>query len=228
MKPKKLRSDGSYSSDDGMICAYSAPGHERKERFLRDGAALLRETGKHLARRGLTQSDVHINRAGMAVAGEASADYWNPHTMRGVWVEINTTCLSLLSGRKDGVSILARWRTYKAEPAGHGKRRKRPAHQAEGPNQWIAPHFDTEQLAAALIAIYDPQSSPPNPTAHTLSQGTLPIPSPIVSNQNETETWFQGNRAVEAAFQADNDQATELVAVPVPLPLFDGADSPST
>ena len=74
MKPKRLRLDGSYSSDHGMICAYSAPGHERKERFLRDAAALLRETGRHLARRGLTQSDVRINRAGMAVSGEASAD----------------------------------------------------------------------------------------------------------------------------------------------------------
>jgi hypothetical protein len=228
MKPKRLRSDGSYSSDHGMICAYSAPGHERKERFLRDATALLRETGKHLARRGLTQLDVRINRAGMAVSGEASADYWNPDTMRGVWVEISTTCLSLLSGRKDGVSILTRWRTYKAEPAGRGKPRKRPAQQAEGPNQWLSPEFEAERLAAALIEIYDPQSSPSNPTAYTLSRGRLPIPSPVVSNQNEAETWFQGNRAVEAAFQADNDQATESVAIPVPLPLFDAGDPEST
>jgi hypothetical protein len=228
MKFKRLRSDGSYSSDHGTICAYSAPGHERKERFLRDAAALLRETGRLLARQGLTQSDVRINRAGMAVSGEASADYWNPNTMRGVWVGISTTCLSLLSGRKDGVSILSRWQTYKAKPAGRGKRRKRPAHQDEGPNQWLSPEFDAEQLAAALLEICDPQSSPSNPTAHTLSRGKIPIPSPVVSNQNEAETWFQGNQVVEAAFQADNDQATELVAVPVPLPLFDGADSPST
>jgi hypothetical protein len=211
-----------------MICAYSTPGHERKERFLRDAAALLRETGKHLARRGLTQSDVRINRAGIAVSGEASANCWNPITMRGVWVEISTTCLSLLSGRKDGVSILSRWRTYKAEPAGRGKRRKRPAHQDEGPNQWLSPEFDAEQLAAALLEICDPQSSPSNPTAHTLSRGKIPIPSPVVGNQNEAETWFQGNRAVEAAFQADNDQATEPAAVPVPLPLFDEEAPQST
>jgi hypothetical protein len=67
-----------------MICAYSAHGHERKEQFLRDAAALLRETGKHLARHSLTQSDVRINRAGMAVSGEVTADFWNPEARRGV------------------------------------------------------------------------------------------------------------------------------------------------
>jgi len=65
MKFKRLRSDGSYSSDHGMICAYSAQGHERKEQFLREAAALLRETGRHLARHGLTQAEVRINRAGL-------------------------------------------------------------------------------------------------------------------------------------------------------------------
>jgi hypothetical protein len=123
---------------------------------------------------------------------------------------------------------LARWRTYKGDPIGRSKHRKRSAHQAEGPNQWLSPEFDSQQLAAALLRIYDPQSSPPSTTAHTLSCGTLPIPSPVVSNQAEAGTWLQGNRAVEAAFQADNDQATEPVGVPLPLPLFDGADSPST
>ena len=84
MKPKRLRSDGSYSSDHNMICAYSAHGHERKEQFLRDAAALLRETGRHLARHGLAQADVRINRAGMAVSGEVTADFWNLETRRGV------------------------------------------------------------------------------------------------------------------------------------------------
>jgi hypothetical protein len=228
MKPKRLQQDGGYSSNHNMICAYSAHGHERKEQFLRDAAALLRETGKHLARHSLTQSDVRINRAGMAVSGEVTADFWNPEARRGVWVEISTTCLSLLSGRQDGVSILARWRTYKGDPIGRSKHRKRSAHQAEGPNQWLSLEFDSQQLAAALLRIYDPQSSPPSTTAHTLSCGTLPVPSPVVSNQAEAGAWLQGNRAVEAAFQADNEQARDLAAVPVQPSLFSEADPLST
>jgi len=228
MKFKKLRSDSSYSSDHGMICAYSTHGYECKERFLRHAAALLREAGKHLSQRGLTRSDVRINRAGMAVSGEVTADYWNPDTLRGVWVEISATCLSLLSGRKDGVSILARWRTYKAESATRGKHRKQLAHQAEGPNQWLSPEFDSQQLVMAVLNIYDPQISPPDMAAHTLSRGVLPIPSPIVSNAAEAEAWLRGNQALETAFRADQDEAMKPAAIPIPLPLFDEAhaDSP--
>lgn len=223
MKFKRLRSDGSYSSDHNMICAYSAQGHERKEQFLREAAALLRETGRHLAQHGLTQAEVRINRAGMAVSGEVTADFWNAEARRGVWVEISATCLTLLSGRQDGVSTLARWRTYKPEPAGRSRQWKRSSPQDEGPNQWLSPAFDSQQLAAALLKIYGPQGSPSDMAAHTLSGGTLPIPSPIVNSQAEAEVWRHGNHAVEAAFQADNDQAADLAAVPIPLPLFSQA-----
>ena len=46
---KKLKRDGAYTGDYGNICAYSTAGAERKQQFLRDTRALLRETGQHLA-----------------------------------------------------------------------------------------------------------------------------------------------------------------------------------
>ncbi len=154
MKLKRLRSDGSYSSDQNMICAYSEQGHERKKQFLRDAAALLRETAKQLTQHGLTQSDVRTNRAGVAVSGEVTADFWNPETGRGVWLAVSSAGLSFLSGRQDGVAILARWRTYKAKPTGRSKYQKRLSFQSEGPNQWLSPDLDSQQLATALVKIY--------------------------------------------------------------------------
>ncbi len=236
MKHKKMKPDGCYSSDHNLICAYSDYGHARKEQFLRDVAALLKETAKHLAphgpstlrlrsaqaslRTGLTQSDVHVNRAGIATSGEVCADYWNPHTLRGVWVEIGSTSLTHLSGRQDGVSILARWRTYKAEPARRGRRKQRLATKSDGPNQWLSPEFNSLELAQALLRIYDPERTPPDVAAHTLSGGTMSIPSPLVSNETQAMAWFHDNRAVEAAFQADQVNAVDAVAAPIPLDLF--------
>jgi len=88
--------------------------------------------------------------------------------------------------------------------------------------------FDSQQLAAALLKICGPQGSPSDMAAHTLSRGTLPIPSPIVNNQAEAEVWIHGNHAVEAAFQSDNEQAKDLAAVPVQPSLFSEADTQST
>jgi hypothetical protein len=224
MKHKKMKPDGHYSPDHKLICAYSDYGNVRKEHFLHDAAALLRETAKHLAPHGLSQADIRVNRAGSAVSGEVCADYWNPDTLRGVWVEIGTTCLAHLSGRQDGVSILARWRTYKAEPATRSRRKQRPAIKSDGPNQWLSPEFNSLELAQALLKIYDPERTPPDVAAHTLSGGTMAIPSPFVSNETEATTWFHDNRAVEAAFQADQVNAVEAVAVPIPLTLFNELD----
>ncbi len=110
MKFKKLRSDGSYSSDHGMICAYSTHGYECKERFLRDAAALLREAGKHLSRRGLTRSDVRINRAGMAVSDatdEALRDLQVYHTQNNLWESVAPgTHEALAEIRSRGLAII--------------------------------------------------------------------------------------------------------------------------
>lgn len=215
MKPKRLKLDQHYSTDELLICAYTERGNMGKEQFLRDAAALLRDTAKHLAAHGLTQSAVCTNRAGVAVSGEVSADYWNPEMLRGVWVQIGSTCLTQLSGRKDGLSILARWRKYTNQPA---RRKSRPKPQGnDGPNQWLSPEFNSIELAQALLTIYNPDHTPVQVTAHTLGQSPLPIPSPIVSDEMQAAVWRTQLQTVRTAFLADQLNR----ATPTPLTLFD-------
>lgn len=215
MKPKRLKPDLDYSTDEMLICAYTERGNMGKEQFLRDAAALLRETAKHLAAHGLTQSNVCANRAGVAVSGEVSADYRNPETLRGVWVQIGATCLTQLSGRKDGLSILARWRKYTNQPA---RRKSRPVPQGnDGPNQWLSPEFNSLELARAILKIYDPDHTPIQVTAHMLGHNHLPIPSPIVSDETQAAVWRTQLQTVRTAFLADQLNR----ATPTPLMLFD-------
>lgn len=212
---KKLKRDGAYTGDHDLICGYSNVAAQRKEQFLRDASALLREVGKHLAQHGLTEMEIRRNLAGVAVSGEVTAEYWQSGSpCRRVWVEIGATCLALLSGRKDGASILARVQEYR-EPTEQDRRRLGRRHTKShpglirctpGPNQWLSPEFDSRKLADTLLKIYGPGQSPQNVAAHTIANGVLPIPSPVVSDEDKAIAWEMGHQAVEKAFRADQQK----------------------
>ncbi len=59
----------SYTGDRGAINAYSDYAAKRKEQFLHDGCAYLKDVGRRLAA-NLPHVEVHSNRAGIAVSGE--------------------------------------------------------------------------------------------------------------------------------------------------------------
>lgn len=212
---KKLKHDGAYTGDYDLICGYSDFAAQRKEQFLQDAAALLREVGKHLAQEGLTETEIRRNPAGVAVSGEVTAVYWlSGSPCRRVWVEIGATCLAVLSGRKDGASILARVQEYR-EPTEQDRHRLGRRHTkshpglircAPGPNQWLSPELNSRELAAALLKIYSRGQSPQNVAAHMITNGVLPIPSPVVSDEDKAIAWKMGHQAVEKAFRADQQK----------------------
>jgi hypothetical protein len=80
-----------------------------------------------------------------------------------------------LSGRRDGVSILARVQEYR-EPArpgqlGSGQRQRKDRltliRCAPGPNHWLSPEFNSRELADALLKIYVHRQPLPTAAAHT-------------------------------------------------------------
>lgn len=207
---KKLKRDGAYSGDHGLICGYSGLAAPRKEQFLRDAATTLRQVGKRLSRHSLTEMEIRRNPAGVAVSGEVTAEYWRPdNPCRRVWVEIGTTCLASLSGRRDGISILARTQEYRG-PAKPGQRQKKGRSPlvrcTPGPNQWLSPEFNSHEIADALLRIYNIELHTQNVAAHTATGGILPIPSPVIGNEDEAITWKKGHQAVEWAFRADRQE----------------------
>jgi hypothetical protein len=223
---RKLKSDGAYTGDHGNICAYSPAGCERKQLFLRDARAMLRETGRRLAAGGLTQMEVRVNAGGIAVSGEVYAEFWDPaNPLRHVWVEVSATSIRSLSGRRDGASIMARVQLYRPSarqqhPRGHGS----PLLERDrmGPNLWLSPELTSAQLAERLRLIYDPQQSPREGMVFTAGKSeSLALPPLTVANDDEERQAVHQWKRIEAAVAADQ----QLAADPDALPLFDGPPS---
>lgn len=207
---KQLREDGYYGAP---INGYSEEGAALKEAFLRDAAALLRETGKCLASRGLSKSEITKSRAGVACSGEVYGRFWRPEDpTRRVMVEVGSTCLAI--GRDDGVCVRAQWEEYepvKLQRIGTG-----------GPNQWISAALTSEELAERLLMIYDPEITPVLVSAHTRAAGTQPFPPFAISDPAEIPVWRGQFLAIRSAMETDTVNAEAIQ-----LPLFDltGADT---
>ena len=204
-KLKKMAPDGSYGE---YISGYGDDAQELKEKFLRDANALLRQVGTLLAVNGLTEKEVSQNPSGMAGSGEVYAKFWRPDNPGWrVSVEVGTTHLQ--TGREDGVCILAMWVQY--EPAKDGEKAGY-RRTSNGPNQWISPDLNAQELADQLLLIYDPVNTPKVTTAHTKSAGSVPYPPPTITSPAQAPAWFQAHRAINDAFREDaagNQEAPE-------------------
>lgn len=210
MKHKRLKSDGGYGC---QINGYSDAA--LKEQFLRDARAWLRDTGKLLAARGLTEMEVSVNPGGVAVSGEVSAAYWRPDDpARRVYACVDASALGW--GRSDGLIVMARVQHYRETPANGRKSAWRMGQS--GPNQWLSANFDSRELADRLWAIFDPAATPETMTAFT-SEGAQAIPSPFVHNDREAVAWQAGMEAVTQSFAADNERAAAVAPAPVPIAL---------
>ncbi len=214
MKNKQFKPDGAYGRDINGRTDLAA---EQKAEFLKDGKALLKEVGKWLAERGLTEMNVLVNPSGIAGSGDVYADYWrSDDPTRRVYANISDSALGW--GRTDALIVLARVQHYRLD----GRARK-PAYRmaSSGPNQWLSATFDSKELADCLWQIFCPDSTPAAVTAFT-ADGAQAIPSAIVCNDDEAAAWAGGMVSVQNAFAADNEQtlAVPVADVPIPLSLF--------
>ena len=190
-KLKTLERDGLYSSDD-TINGYSDPGQQRKERFLRARVTLLKQTGEFLARFGWTECDIRVNPAGIAVSGDVHADYWNPDDpLNIVYCTIGASAIAF-GARKDGVLIMARQEQRAPNQSGGRKQGKvsyRTSHM--GPNQYIDPGMNSQELAAALFKIAGMKEDAEKVRMlqgcayHSRTAGVIPVPSPVIKNSTE-------------------------------------------
>ena len=206
---KKLKSDGGYGA---VITGYGEHYMENrdpqsgKERFLRDAAALLRDVGKQLAAHGLTEKEIHTNPAGPAVSGEVSAYFWKLDNPAHRVYCIIGAC-GVFGGRKDGVTIMARTQAMTQAPERYAGGRRPPKavwrYGAMGPNQWLSPALDSAEIAAELLKIFDPATSPADAQFHTRSKGTLPVPEPVVASPQDEIRWVMGMAQCLQADQAD-------------------------
>ncbi len=213
MKNKRLKPDGAYGRD---INGYTDLAAAQKAQFLRDAKVLLKEVGKWLAERGLTEMDVRVNPSGIAGSGDVYADYWqSDDPTRRAYVDISDSALGW--GRKDSLIVLARVQHYRhAERGGARKPAYRMANS--GPNQWLSANFDSQELADKLWQIFCPDSTPAAVTAFTAS-GAQFVPSAIVRNDGEAVAWAGGMLSVQHAFAADNEQAMAVSPADVPITL---------
>ena len=224
---KKLKSDGGYGA---VINGYGEHHTENrdpqsgKEHFLRDAAGLLREVGKLLAARGLTEKEIRTNPAGPAVSGEVAAYYWKPGSPAHRVYCIIGAC-GVFGGRKDGVSIMARTQTMREAPERYAGGRRKPAEVWQmgmmGPNQWLSPALDSAEIAAELLKIFDPASSPALVQFRTRSSGVLPVPDPVVASPEDELGWAVGMARCLQADRADAVAESQAAATPAALPLFD-------
>ena len=203
-KNKRLKPDGAYGR---YLNGYTDLAAEQKAQFLKDGKALLKEVGKWLAERGLTEMNVLVNPSGVAGSGDVYANYWQPDdpTRR---VQANISASALGWGRTDALIVLARVET---------RRLKSPGFNI-GPNQWLSANFDSKELADKLWQIFCPDSTPAAVTAFTAS-GEQAVPNAIVRNDGEAAAWADGMLSVQHAFEADNDQAIAVPVADVPITL---------
>jgi hypothetical protein len=149
----------SYTGDRSSINGYSDYAQERKEQFLRDGCAYLKDVGKDLARHGLPHVEVHSNPAGIAVSGEVYG-YFFPEggAGLGLFVCLDESCLPRFAGmqeRGDRLLVLARWR--KRELVGKGRQARFKTIGQDGPNQWLDPSLDSRALAEQLLVRFAAQ-----------------------------------------------------------------------
>lgn len=211
MKNKRLKPDGAYGCN---INGYSDVAAAQKSEFLRDAKTLLKEVGKHLTARGLTEMDVRVNPSGVAGSGDVYADYWQPDDpTRRAYVNISDSALGW--GRTDALIVLARVQHYRQDDNG-----RKPAYRManSGPNQWLSANLDSKELADRLWQIFDPATSPTEMRAFTADEAQV-IPSPIVRNDDEAAAWADGMLSVQRAFAADNEEAIAVPSADVPIPL---------
>lgn len=215
MKNKQLKPDGAYGRD---INGYTDLAAAQKAQFLKDGKALLKEVGKWLAERGLTEMNVLVNPSGVAGSGDVSASYWrSDDPTRRAYAHISDSALGW--GRTDALIVLARVETYHPDATrGLRKANSNSRRINIGPNQWLSANFDSKELADKLWQIFCPDSTPAAVTAFTAS-GAQAIPSAIVRNDDEAAAWAGGMVSVQNAFAADNEQAIAVPAADVPIPL---------
>ena len=201
---KKLKPDGGYGA---VIHGYGRMVSIRehytenrdpqsgKERFLRDAAALLREVGKLLGARGLTEKEFRTNPAGPAVSGEVSAYFWKPDNPAHRVYCIIGAC-GVFGGRKDGVTIMARTQAMRKAPERYAGGRRKPTEVWQmgmmGPNQWLSPALDSAEIAAQLMTIFDPATSPARVQFRTRSSGVLPVPDPVAASPEDELGWAVG------------------------------------
>ncbi len=217
MKSRRLKPDGAYGRD---VNGYTDLAAEQKAQFLKDGKALLKEVGKWLAARGLTEMDVRVNPSGVAGSGDVYADYWQPPDKPGDLTRrayVNISASALGWGRKDNLIVLARVQHYRHAERGDACK---PAYRManSGPNQWLSANFDSKELADKLWQIFCPDSTPAAVTAFTAS-GEQAVPDAIVRNDGEAVAWADGMLSVQHAFEADNDRAIAVPVADVPITL---------
>lgn len=156
--PKAKALAFSYLGDRGGINAYSDYAAKRKEQFLHDGCAYLKDVGKRLAA-NLPHVEVHSNRAGIAVSGEVYA-YFFPEGGAGIGLFL---CLdesamyrpAWFRERGDRLTLMARWR--KRELEGKGRKAHFRTIGQDGPNQWLDPSLDSRELAVQLLVCFAAQ-----------------------------------------------------------------------
>lgn len=158
----------SYLGDRGGINAYSDYAAKRKEQFLRDGCAWLKDAGQRLKPFGLTHVEVHTNRAGIAVSGEVYA-YFFPASGAGTGLFL---CLdecamyrpAWFRERGDRLMLMARWRNREIKAGKKHPGRVVTRVTDEGPNEWFDPSLDSRELPEQLLVCFAAQLGiePPN------------------------------------------------------------------
>ena len=134
----------------GELNGYSDEAQDRKDQFLHDAKRLLVEAGKYLASAGLSDSQVSVNQAGIAVSGDVWAHFWNANDP-GFCITCFITA-SVLGVRPDHVMITARKDEWKERPG----RKKKATWSAGrmGVNRDIPTALDSRALTDVLEQIF--------------------------------------------------------------------------
>jgi hypothetical protein len=103
-----------------------------------------------MAARGLTGSDIRVNRAGIACSGEVCAKFWDP-TKLDFLMSVCVEASVLGNSREDRVIIIAR----KDELGVEVRRRKEVIKSTRlGRNEYPSTELDSMQLASWLLRVY--------------------------------------------------------------------------
>ena len=154
--PKAKALARSYLGDRGGINAYSDYAAKRKEQFLRDGCAYLKDVGQRLKSFGLTHVEVHTHQAGIAVSGEVYACFFpEGGAGLGLFLCLEESAMyrpAWFRERGDRLTLMARWRNRELEGKGRKARFRTIGH--DGPNQWLDPSLDSRELAEQLLNLF--------------------------------------------------------------------------
>ena len=177
LRPRKL--EFSYTGDRGGINGYSDYAQRRKEQFLRDGCAYLKDVGKRLAVHGFPHVEVHSNPAGIAVSGEMYG-YFFPESGAGLGLFL---CLgesamyrpTWMLTRGDRVTLLVRWRKREIAAGKGCKAHANLRIVGEGSNQWFDPSLDSQELTEQLLNCFAEQLGiePPAVSVPAFFEGRL-------------------------------------------------------